>query len=113
VLRAADLSGANLNQASLPDADLEQAKLTGASLVDADLGRAHLQGADLSNTLLCRAILLNTELGAVELQGARYGANTQLPPGFDARAHGAVEDPCCAERDVEAACSGKKEAPSQ
>ena len=104
VLRGADLSGANLSGATLPDADLEGAKLTGANLSYANLGRAYLQGADLSAALLCGTVLPSSAADA-NLQGARYGKGTRLPPGFDAKAHGAVEDPCCAEKDFEGACA--------
>jgi hypothetical protein len=44
----------------------------------------------------------------VNLQGARYGKSTQFPTGFDAAAHGAIEDPCCAEKDLAKACSDSK-----
>ena len=53
-MRAADLTGANLRDASLTQADLHAANLTGADLSEewlawTDLTGAKLTGADLSN----------------------------------------------------------------
>ena len=104
VLRGADLTGANLSAATLPNADLESANLAGANLSYADLGSAYLQGADLRAALLCGTVLPKSAAQAT-LQGARYGKGTRLPAGFDAKAHGAVEDPCCAAKDFESACA--------
>ena len=86
--------------------------LRAANLTNADLGRAYLRDADLSGALLCRTILLASAHDGsdlhVNLLGARYGKSTQVPVGFDAAAHGAIEDPCCAEKDLAKACAGRR-----
>lgn len=49
-----------------------------------------------------------TEAPQANFKGARYGAETKFPAGFDPHAHGAVLDPCCAEKDFESACKTAK-----
>ena len=72
----ADLSGANLTNAYLPEADLTGAYLTGALLYDANLGLADLSGADLTNANLGHANLYIADLSDADLTGALlYNAN--------------------------------------
>jgi hypothetical protein len=89
----------------LPDADLEGAILRGAKLIDADHGRTRLRGADLAGAILCRATLANAVTDGMLFEGARYGSTTSFPPGFDPKARGGIEDPCCAQPDVAKACA--------
>jgi uncharacterized protein YjbI with pentapeptide repeats len=75
-----DLSGAEINRASLGKADLNGANLSGAKLSQVDLNRANLSGAhlgkaefsqvDLNHALLSRANLSGARLNEVKLSGA-------------------------------------------
>jgi uncharacterized protein YjbI with pentapeptide repeats len=69
-LRDATLYGANLRDATLYGADLRDANLRGADLRDANLRDATLYGADLSNTHLSKANLRDAYLRGANLSNA-------------------------------------------
>ena len=69
-LRRANLSGASLSEAILPDANLRRADLSGADLWHANLWRADLSGADLSGADLWHANLSDAILSGADLSGA-------------------------------------------
>jgi uncharacterized protein YjbI with pentapeptide repeats len=71
----ADLSGADLSEARLPEADLRRVNLIGADLSKAYLNKANLSGADLSDANLSEAnlggaTLAETNLARAKLSGA-------------------------------------------
>ncbi|GGX87628.1 pentapeptide repeat-containing protein [Streptomyces minutiscleroticus] len=72
-LRGADLRGANLRGAYLIAADLTGADLRGAELIGADLRDADLTDADLTGAIF---------LTQPQLDAARGGAGTKLPPSL-------------------------------
>lgn len=76
-LRHSDLWQSLLHQADLRDADLRSADLSWTELIRADLRGANLEGATLK---------------AVKLTGARCGAQTHWPAGYDPRRQGAVRE---------------------
>jgi len=65
LLRATDLTQANLRGADLSEADLEGTDLSGAHL-----GNASLEGANLRDARLAGAYLHNADLGGATLSGA-------------------------------------------
>lgn len=69
-LKGANLSGANLEQAFLPDAQLEGAWLREAHLQGAFLSGAHLEQADLSEAQMQGAFLNGAHLQGADLRGA-------------------------------------------
>ena len=77
-LAAADLRGANLRGACLIGADLRHADLRLADLTGADLRGADLRGADLTESLF---------LTQSQLDAARGGTGTRLPPSLTHPAH--------------------------
>jgi uncharacterized protein YjbI with pentapeptide repeats len=97
-LRAVDLSGATLRDASFKRSDLSGANLTGAdarrakfvsavlhetrfddaNMVQADLTKAQLQGASLRNADLTRARLFRADLSGADLTGARLDGTDLL-----------------------------------
>jgi|APSaa5957512622_1039677.scaffolds.fasta_scaffold145811_1 uncharacterized protein YjbI with pentapeptide repeats len=104
----ADLSGANLDNASLVRADLQSANMEGASLASAILRHADLRKANLQKALLWEADLTDARLQGANLSsaghtrkvgailrtttwtGATYSAETILPDGLDPAAAGMV-----------------------
>ena len=92
-LEAADLKGANFR-----GADLRGARLRDANLVCADFRGASLVRSDLSNADLDRSFMGYTELGDIDLSGARYlerihhSSNSTI--GVDAlyRSHGEIPE---------------------
>lgn len=93
-LVAADLSGANLDDAELVGVNLEDAALPEADLDDADLSAgnivdADLSGADLEGTILSAANLEDADLSDANLTGAdlrrAYLHNTTLADATLAR----------------------------
>src|SRR5262249_34910699 len=81
-LPEADLTGANLQATILVDANLAGARLGGADLTDADLTRANLADADLANASLRGADLTEASLAGAGLQGAIYDRKTRWPEAF-------------------------------
>jgi uncharacterized protein YjbI with pentapeptide repeats len=70
-LRAAELTGANLQGISLARADLEGAVLTQANLEGIQLMGANLQGVNFSQANLSRSVLVHTRLQKANLSGAQ------------------------------------------
>jgi len=117
-LSGADFAAAGLLGADLSHSDLSGANLSGADLtcyaetnnsriaVCADLSGADLIGAYLIDTNLSGADLSGADLSGADLQGAKYNLKlmqvenvlgirvteepTQWPPGFNAKAAGAI-----------------------
>lgn len=91
-LRAANLQGANLNNAILWKADLAEAQLQGAKLHDANLRKANLfstnlSGAELWRANLTGAQLVDTILEKADLTGCFvYGVSV-----WDANLDGAIQ----------------------
>ncbi len=74
----ADLSFANLAQATANGGDFSQANFSNANLVEMKLSSAQLQGANLRNAELVNANLQSANLSFADLQGANLaGANFQ------------------------------------
>jgi uncharacterized protein YjbI with pentapeptide repeats len=69
-LEGATLSWANLERARLEEANLSGANLLGADLRRADLRRANLSGAELTVADLRGAILAEADLSGADLSGA-------------------------------------------
>jgi uncharacterized protein YjbI with pentapeptide repeats len=69
-LNGADLTGADLSEASLGGADLTEATLRDADLVRADLTGATLRDADLTRADLTEAALPSADLGGADLTEA-------------------------------------------
>ena len=69
-LNRADLSIANLSNANLNDADLNRADLSNANLNDASLRQANLSGTNLSNANLSGADFLQTQALYTNFYGA-------------------------------------------
>jgi hypothetical protein len=67
----ADLSDANLRNASLSDADLSDANLRNANLRNADLSDANLRNANLRNADLSDANLRNADLNWANMHEAK------------------------------------------
>jgi uncharacterized protein YjbI with pentapeptide repeats len=87
-LRGADLIGRRLRGARLAGADLAGAVLIGADLTRADLRLADLAGADLRGAELAGADLTTSLfLTQAQLDAARGGTDTRLPPGRDRPTH--------------------------
>jgi uncharacterized protein YjbI with pentapeptide repeats len=87
-LAGADLSGAQMEVATLSQADLTGAKLIGANLRMAELQGAYLTGAyltgaDLREARLQGADLTRADLRDADLTGAVYDAETKWPSGFE------------------------------
>jgi hypothetical protein len=76
-LASADLTGAILAGADLTGADLTHATLRSAVLVRADLTRGFLHRANLT-----RADLTGAVLAGVDLDGARWPKDVQVPEGW-------------------------------
>jgi hypothetical protein len=75
-LRNADLTGANIEGASLAGADLREARLERAVISGADLSGARLDKADLTGAILRGANLARAALSGADLTGADLiGAN--------------------------------------
>jgi uncharacterized protein YjbI with pentapeptide repeats len=108
-LQGQNLSGAQLQNASLANANLQGANLSGAQLQGATLTGANLAGADLNGAQLVSAVLSGANLGGANLNGANLtgakldgaslaGANlngvvwsnTTCPDGTNSNAHGAT-----------------------
>jgi uncharacterized protein YjbI with pentapeptide repeats len=70
VFRAADLTGALLQESTFSRADFGGANLSRAFLDRCDLAGASFRGAGLSNASLCRANLTNADLSGANLTGA-------------------------------------------
>lgn len=92
-LSGADLTGADLSVANLRGATLKLANLAEASLRGADLAGADLSGARVANTDFASANMLDADLGDADLRQAtgltqtqidkaRLGSGTKLPPGL-------------------------------
>ena len=77
-LQGADLNNARLQGAHLGDAQLQGADLRQARLQGADLSRAQLQGADLNGAQLQGADLDRAQLQGADLNGAQM-QGAQLP----------------------------------
>jgi len=82
--------GANLRGASLFVAKLPQANLRGADLPLACLVRANLVRANLEEACLYRAKLRETDLSGVDLTAAWADEEATWPPGFDPGAAGVI-----------------------
>jgi uncharacterized protein YjbI with pentapeptide repeats len=93
VMRAMDLTLANLAGAVLRECDLVLANLRGADLRRADLSGANLVGARLLGVDLAHANLCGTDLSTAEdltdeqLRQTKGDAQTKLPEGISAPAH--------------------------
>lgn len=106
-LRYADLSGADLREAILGaarlrhanfrGASLKGANLRGADLSGADLTGANLEGAQLHGAILLDTLILETDLSSVEgltqtqVNKAKRGTKTKLPPGVSLNLGGPEE----------------------
>ena len=77
-LRGADLAGASLRGARLIGADLRGADLRMADFTGADLRGADLGGADLTGSIF---------LTQAQLDAAKGGPHTRLPPSLTSPAH--------------------------
>jgi uncharacterized protein YjbI with pentapeptide repeats len=86
--RGADLIGADLRDADLRGANLRGAYLVGANLRGADLKMADLTGADFRGADLGGADLTESIfLTQSQLNAAKGGTDTKLPPSFARPAH--------------------------
>ncbi len=69
--KRADLTGANLLKAWLPEANLQGSSLQRANLHEANLQGANLQGANLQGANLREANLRRADLWGADLRGAK------------------------------------------